>query len=131
MVASFRSDCPIASTLDLVGDRWTLLVIRNLMLGAASYADLVAAPEKVATNILADRLERLQRWGLVAKADAPPGGRARGVYRLTHAGADLLPILQAAAAWGEKHLPGRRPTPAWFLAAAPDDFIEEGSQPGR
>jgi DNA-binding HxlR family transcriptional regulator len=126
----FRSDCPIASTLDLVGDRWTLLVIRNLMIGAFSYSDLLAAPEKIATNILAERLERLQRWGLVTKMGAPEGGGARGAYRLTPAGADLLPILQAAAAWGEAHLPGRKPTRAWFSTARPGDFIAGSSRPG-
>jgi DNA-binding HxlR family transcriptional regulator len=119
---AFRSDCPIASSLDLIGDRWSLVVIRNLMLGASSYRDFLRAPEKISTNILADRLARLEAAGLVAAA-APRSPGARGGYRLTPAGAGLLPVLQQLALWGEAHLPGRRKTPAWFLEATPQDVL--------
>jgi DNA-binding HxlR family transcriptional regulator len=118
----FRSDCPIASALDLVGDRWSLVVIRNLMLGARSYRDFLAGPEKIATNILADRLARLEAAGLV-EAAPPRSSGARGGYRLTRAGAELLPVLQRLAIWGEAHLPGRKQTPDWFLKAAPEDVL--------
>lgn len=121
MSAKFRSDCPIASALDIVGDKWSLVIIRSMMLGARSFQDFHRAPEKIATNILADRLARLTAWGLIEETQPRPG--ARGGYRLTPAGADLLPLLQAAARWGEAHLEGRRAAPAWFLNAAPADFV--------
>lgn len=121
MTTAFRSDCPIASALDVVGDKWTLVVIRSMMLGARSFQDFHRAPEKIATNILADRLQRLRAWGLIEETQARPG--ARGGYRLTPAGADLLPLLQAAARWGEAHLPGRGAAPDWFLKATPADFL--------
>ena len=124
MADQFRSRCAIASTLEIIGDKWTLVVIRSLMLGAASYSDLLGAPERIATNILADRLNRLESWGLVESAPAPPGGKARGRYQLTAAGADLLPILQAIAAWGEAHLPDRWRVPDWFCNATPNDLLK-------
>jgi DNA-binding HxlR family transcriptional regulator len=127
--AKFRSRCAIASALDLVGDKWSLVVVRSLMLGASSYSDLLTAPEKIATNILADRLERLEASGLVVSAPAPAGGKARRTYRLTRAGAELLPILQAIAAWGEAHIRRRWRVPDWFMSAKPDDFLERGKTP--
>jgi DNA-binding HxlR family transcriptional regulator len=119
----FRSQCAIASALDLVGDKWSLVVIRSLMLGASSYSDLLTAPEKIATNILADRLERLEASGLIVSEAAPSGGKARRIYRLTRAGAELLTTLQAIAAWGEAHIPGRWRVPGWFMSAKPNDFL--------
>lgn len=125
MESRFRSPCPIASALDLIGDKWSLVVIRSMMLGASSYSELLAAPEKIATNILADRLARLEASGLVASEQAPTRGKARRRYRLTRAGADLLPTLQALAAWGEAHLPDRWRAPSWFRAAKPEDFLSD------
>ena len=127
MADQFRSRCAIASALDIIGDKWTLVVIRSLMLGAASYSDLLGAPERIATNILADRLNRLESWGLVESAPAAPGAKARGRYQLTAAGADLLPILQAIAAWGEAHLPDRWRVPDWFWNATPNDLLKRPS----
>jgi DNA-binding HxlR family transcriptional regulator len=124
----FRSDCPIASALDIVGDRWSLVVIRNLMLGARSYGDLLKAREKIATNILSDRLARLEAAGLVA-ATSPKATGARGGYRLTRSGGELLPVLQQLALWGERHLPGREETPEWFLQATLDDVLDRGVGP--
>ncbi|MBP9232499.1 MAG: helix-turn-helix transcriptional regulator [Phenylobacterium sp.] len=121
MTKTFRSDCPIASALDIVGDKWSLLVIRSMMLGARSFQDFHRAPERIATNILADRLARLTAWGLIAESEPRPG--ARGGYRLTPAGSNLLPLLQAAARWGQAHLEDRRPAPDWFLKATPGDFL--------
>ncbi|HXA40005.1 MAG TPA: helix-turn-helix domain-containing protein [Phenylobacterium sp.] len=126
MDAQFRSRCPIASSLDLLGDRWTLVVIRTLMAGALSYSDLLAAPEKIATNVLADRLGRLEASGLVSSSARRGVGKVRKTYRLTPAGADLLPVLQALSAWGEVHIPGRWRTPDWFKAARAEDFLRAG-----
>jgi DNA-binding HxlR family transcriptional regulator len=128
METRFRSRCPIASSLELLGDRWTLVVIRSLMAGAASYSDLLGAPEKIATNILADRLARLEAWGLIVATPLRGAGKRRKVYRLTPAGADVLPVLKALSAWGEAHLPDRWRTPDWFNAAQPQDFLQ-GSDP--
>jgi len=125
--STFRSDCPIASLLDVVGDKWSLVVIRNMMLGARSYGDFHKAPEKIATNILAERLERLARFGLIEEAPARAG--ARGGYRLTPAGAELLPVLQAMAVWGKTHLPDRWSAPEWFMAATPAQVLERTAKP--
>lgn len=125
----FRSPCPIASSLEVIGDKWTLVVIRALLAGASSYSDLLAEPEKIATNILADRLAKLEAWGLVTSTPLRGVGKARRTYRLTPAGVDLLPVLQALAVWGEAHLPDRWRTPDWFKRAKPADFLREASDP--
>jgi DNA-binding HxlR family transcriptional regulator len=110
-----RSDCPVACSLDLLGDRWTLLVVRDLFLGKSRFSDFLASNEKIATNILADRLRRLEAAGLVSTAHY--SGHSRRVsYRLTPAGRDLAPVLAALIDWGERHIPGThalgRPRPA-------------------
>jgi DNA-binding HxlR family transcriptional regulator len=100
-----RSPCPIGCSLDLLGDRWTLLVIRDLFWGKTRYGEFVASPEGIPTNILADRLQRLEEAGLVSRAayqQNPP----RYAYTLTPKGADLKPVLAAFAAWGKRHVPG-------------------------
>lgn len=101
-----RSDCPIASALDLIGDKWTLLVIRDLLfLGNRRFGELLSSPEKIPTNILSDRLRRLEEHGLVVKVsyqERPP----RSEYQLTAKGADLFPVLRALAAWANRHIPG-------------------------
>lgn len=117
----FRSRCPISSTLDLVGDRWTLLIVRSMVMGARSYSDLRASPERIATNILADRLRRMEESGLICRTGAAPGS-ARGGYSLTERGAALIPVVQAIAAWGLEHIPDRWPLPERFAASRPRDF---------
>ena len=118
----FRSGCPIASTLDLVGDRWTLLILRAMALGATSYSDFLRQPEKIATNILASRLAQMEEAGLVKEVRARLGS-TRGAYALTDKGAALLPVLQAVARWGEAHLPDRWTPPERFYALTPEDLI--------
>ena len=102
----YRSTCPIANVLDIVGDKWTLLVVRDLLLsGKHRYGEFQASPEAIPTNILADRLKRLEAAGLVTKEfyqDNPP----RAEYFLTRKGADLGPVLQAMGQWGQKYIPG-------------------------
>lgn len=100
-----RSVCPVASALDILGDKWTLLVVRDLLLGKATYGELQASPEKVPTNILADRLRRLEAAGLLCKQpyqDRP----VRYAYRLTEMGRDLGPVLEGMMRWASKHIPG-------------------------
>jgi DNA-binding HxlR family transcriptional regulator len=103
--AGRRSPCPVACTLDLIGDRWTLLVVRDLFCGRSRFVEFARSPERIATNILADRLERLVAAGLVERVpaeDAP----AHEAYRLTPEGRSLEPVLRAVAAWGLAHLEG-------------------------
>ncbi|MFT3829993.1 MAG: helix-turn-helix domain-containing protein [Opitutaceae bacterium] len=106
-VVPARSDCPLACSLDLLGDKWTLLLVRDLLLGRRRYGDFLASPEGIPTNILAERLKRLERAGLVEKT-AYQEKPVRHEYAPTAACRDLKPVLAAAAEWGNKHIPGTR-----------------------
>jgi len=96
-----RSPCPVACTLDLIGDRWTLLVVRDLMLGASRFKEFAASPEGIPTNILSARLERLLAEGIIEKMQAPDGTKHLA-YRLTKKGKSLGPVLAAVRDWGLK-----------------------------
>jgi len=103
----WRSVCPIARTLDLVGDRWSLLLIRDMRFGKRTYGELLDSPEGIPTNILADRLKRLEDAGIVARSeyqDRP----VRYAYTLTEKGQDLGNVLLAFVRWGEANIPGSR-----------------------
>ncbi|MFI7032231.1 winged helix-turn-helix transcriptional regulator [Microbispora rosea] len=93
-------ECPVARTLDLVGDRWSLLVIRDAMDGARSFTEFQRRTG-IARNILADRLRRLIAQGLLAQHTAPSGRRQE--YVLTDAGRDLFPVILTLRQWGERH----------------------------
>lgn len=100
-----RSLCPINLTLEAVGDRWSMLIVRDLMLrGHSSYQGFLRAEEKIATNILADRLLKLERNGLITKA-SDPADKRKFIYALTERGADLAPILVELALYGLKYEP--------------------------
>ena len=110
-----RSPCPIAGALDILGDSWTLLVVRDLLFyDKHRFADFLGSPEGISTNILAERLRRLERCGLVEKRTYQDRPR-RFEYYLTARGHDLLPVLRAVITWGKTHVPGtaKRP-PAGF-----------------
>jgi DNA-binding HxlR family transcriptional regulator len=96
-----RSPCPVACALDLCGDRWTLLVIRDLLLGRSRFKDFTASPEGIPTNILSDRLNRLLRHGIAEQFPVEDGSQ-RLAYRLTDKGRALGPVLQAMRDWGLK-----------------------------
>lgn len=100
-----RSVCPVAATLDMIGDRWTLLVIRDLFSGKSRYRDLVDSPEGIATNILASRLERLRMLGIVTarRSTARSGSNE---YSLTDRGRSLLPLLVSMRDWGLANVSG-------------------------
>jgi DNA-binding HxlR family transcriptional regulator len=103
-----RSRCPIAYSLDVLGDRWTLLILRDLAFKNRRYfQDFLGASEKIASNILTDRLRRLERWKLVEALPDPTDGR-RIRYFLTDDGLDLIPLLIEMTIWGSK----RHPDPA-------------------
>jgi len=105
-----RSSCPITNVLDLLGDKWTLLVIRDLVLGKRRYQEFLDSPEEMASNILADRLNKLQASGLITRR-AYQQNPARYEYFLTRKGKGLEPILEAIIVWGKKQYPGTKKFP--------------------
>jgi DNA-binding HxlR family transcriptional regulator len=114
---SYDQYCSTARALDLVGDRWTLLIVRELLAGPRRYTDLHADLPGVSTDVLASRLKDMERDGLTTRRRLPPPGAAY-VYEVTPRGRGLLPVLQALGTWGESELGERRPTDAvrahWF-----------------
>src|SRR5262249_32879734 len=94
-----RSRCPVACSLDIFGDRWTLLIVRDLFFGRTRFKDFTASPEGIPTNILADRLERLLTHGVIEQIPAQDGTK-RLAYRLTEKGKALGPVLKAMRDWG-------------------------------
>ncbi|MES4890908.1 winged helix-turn-helix transcriptional regulator [Streptomyces sp. NPDC096012] len=114
---SYDQYCSAARALDLVGDRWTLLIVRELLAGPRRYTDLHADLPGVSTDVLASRLKDMERDGLTTRRRLPPPGAAY-VYEVTPRGRGLLPVLQALGTWGESELGERRPTDAvrahWF-----------------
>jgi DNA-binding HxlR family transcriptional regulator len=120
---TLRSTCPVAGALDLIGDKWTLLVVRDLMRGKRRYGDLAASSERIPTNILADRLRRLEHGGLVERVQynaRPP----RYEYRLTARGEDLRPAIRSLAAWGLQYVPGTRPPRDATAVASPPETAD-------
>ncbi len=102
-----RSDCPVACALDVIGDKWSLLIVRDLLLGRSSYSEFLNAGEGIPTNILARRLKRLEAAGLVEKRSAR-GPRRRFEYRLTETGRRLGPIVRVLVEWGGTQIRGTR-----------------------
>jgi len=100
-----RSACAIANSLDILGDKWSLLVVRDLMHGRHTYGELALSPERIPTNILADRLERLVGAGIVARAPYQEHP-VRYTYTLTPKGSALGDVLLAFVRWGKRHIPG-------------------------
>lgn len=106
---TWRSGCPISSALDLLGDKWSLLIIRDLVVhGTRTYSDFRDAPEGIATNILASRLKQLSSLGLIERVN--PDSVARGnAYQLTERGAALKPALVEFLKWAQSHLRDMHP----------------------
>jgi DNA-binding HxlR family transcriptional regulator len=100
-----RSACAIANSLDIVGDKWTLLVVRDLLYGKRTYGELLQSPERIPTNILADRLKRLESTGVIV-ATPYQQHPVRYAYTLTPKGKDLGGVLLAFVRWAKRHLPG-------------------------
>jgi len=100
-----RSGCPINLSLEIFGDRWTLLVLRDIIFtGARHFRELLAGPERISSNILADRLTVLVDHGLLTKAD-DPSHKQKVTYSLTEQAIELVPVLAQLSAWGIRHLP--------------------------
>ena len=118
-----RSPCAVACTLDLVGDKWSLLVVRDLLRGNVTYGELQKSPERIPTNILADRLERLLDAGIVSRS--PYQERpVRFAYTLTEKGNALGEVLLAFVRWGRQYIPG-----TVTLSKGPADGEVVGSAP--
>jgi DNA-binding HxlR family transcriptional regulator len=109
-----RSGCPITSALELIGDRWTMVVLRDMFNGKKRYSEFLASPEAISTNVLADRLSMMEHGGLIT---AKPYQKKpmRLEYKLSEKGTGLLPVLQELCRWGNKHLPDTWVPPASFM----------------
>lgn len=98
-----RSDCPVSCSLDAWGDKWSLLIIRDLMIAKqCTYGDFLKSPEGIATNILAARLKALEENELIEKLEHPES-KAKVLYKLTTKGIDLVPIMIEINLWAEKY----------------------------
>jgi len=115
-----RSDCPISSALDIFGDKWSLLVLRDLLFqGKGQFTELLRAEERIASNVLADRLQRLEHSGLVDKVPGPTG-RERTTYVPTEKARDLVPTMLELMAWSAAHVPGTTAPPELISAIKND-----------
>ena len=99
-----RSDCPISCSLDIWGDKWSLLIVRDLIFfKERTYSDFLKSDEKIATNILAARLQMLEDNGIISKSEHPES-KANVLYKLTSKGIDLLPLMIEINVWADKYL---------------------------
>jgi DNA-binding HxlR family transcriptional regulator len=119
---SFRSACALSTALDIIGDKWSLLIIRDICLHKNRYNDFHSSPEGIPTNILASRLRRLEDNGIIQKQPYQLKPK-RFEYRLTPKGADLLPVMQQLAIWAHRYIPECGEPPAEFLSAEPDQLL--------
>jgi DNA-binding HxlR family transcriptional regulator len=104
-----RSGCPISYTMDIFGDKWTMLIMRDLLLyGKDSFSEFLCSDEKIATNILTDRLNVLLQEGFVTKHTAPTN-KSKFLYRPTEKAIEMIPILSEITLWAEKYNPGGAP----------------------
>ncbi|MFF3950810.1 winged helix-turn-helix transcriptional regulator [Streptomyces sp. NPDC001902] len=121
--------CPIGRAADILGDRWTLLIMRNATIGMTRFDEFKAELD-IADNVLSNRLRQLVESGLLARAPYRPegGGRTREEYRLTRAGEDLLPVLHAMMVWGNSHSEPAAPTQPMRLVHS---TCGQSFEPGR
>mgnify|MGYP000300745944 FL=1 len=113
-----RSGCPIATTLDILGDRWSLIIVRDMMLGKKRFAEFLESPEAITTSVLSDRLSSLESAGLVERKPyqkRPP----RFEYLLTDKGRALRPVLQEVCRWANKTMPDTWRPPESFMRKKP------------
>jgi DNA-binding HxlR family transcriptional regulator len=124
MTEKHRSGCPINLTLEILGDRWSLIVIRDIMFGSRRhYRELLAGSEEgIASNILADRLKRLVESGLLTKRE-DPSHKQKAIYSLAEPAIELLPVLAQMGAWGRRH------TPVSEELSIRAQLLEEGGPP--
>lgn len=105
MIENYRSQCPINLALEVFGDKWSLIIIRDIMFeGKRNFREFLHSEEKIASNILADRLSMLEQEGIISKA-SDPDHKQKYIYSLTSKGIDLLPIMVEIGSWSLKHKP--------------------------
>ena len=126
---TYSQYCPVAHALDLVGERWSLLIVRELMLGQRRYTDLAEALPGIGSNILAARLRDLEHAGVVHKTKLPPPA-ASTVYELTENGRQLDSVLRSLAQWGARTLGSPRPTDCWSIYAVQTRFRPDAAVDG-
>lgn len=102
---ALRSTCPVAGVLDVLGDKWTLIVVRDMLLGKKTYGEFQQSPENIPTNILADRLKKLQAGGILNKQLYQERPK-RYQYELSDKGKELAPLILELVRWGLKHVDG-------------------------
>ncbi len=101
-----RSDCPIGSALDIIGDRWSFVIIRDAVYkGYRGYNEFLSSPEKISTNILAERLKKMTEFGIFEKIKDPDNG-LKYQYLITQKGRDLIPAMIEVGKWGSKYIEG-------------------------
>jgi DNA-binding HxlR family transcriptional regulator len=104
MEINFRSTCPISSALDIVGDKWSLLILRDIMFSnKKTFSEFASSPEGIATNILSDRLSNLEKSGIISKGKLPDNKKTN-IYSLTDKGITFLPLLVEVILWSNKNL---------------------------
>jgi DNA-binding HxlR family transcriptional regulator len=109
-----RSGCPIATTLDIVGDRWTLVILRDMVNGKKRFSEFLDSPEEIATNVLTDRLALIEVTGLAVRKSYQLRPK-RFEYELTDKGRELLPVMQSICLWANKHYPHTWVAPESFM----------------
>lgn len=104
-VKNKRSNCPVSCALDVWGDKWSLLIVRDLILfNKNTYGDFLKSNEKIATNILASRLQTLEEHGIITKTDHPDS-KAKVLYNISQKGIELLPIIIETMLWADRYYP--------------------------
>jgi DNA-binding HxlR family transcriptional regulator len=131
-----RSGCPLNVSVEILGDRWSLLIIRDMMLrGFRSYTQFLGSYERIATNILAHRLKKLEGYGIITTRQDPLDGRKQ-IYTLTEKGMDLAPVLTEMVLWTAAHEEHQNPElirqikrdKQKFLAAVRQKWLEKSSE---
>lgn len=118
MSGPFRSGCPIASTLDMVGDRWSLIIVRDLLNGKRRFSQFLDSPERITPSVLTDKLSSLDAHGLIIRTLYSVRPK-RYEFHLTPKGEALIGILQAMCIWGQAHVPGTWEAPESFMKRQP------------
>ncbi len=119
-----RSECPLNASVEMLGDRWSLLIIRDMMLrGFRTYKEFMECYEGIATNILADRLRKLTAYGIITAAPDPADGR-KLIYSLTAKGIDLAPVLTEMVLWAAGHEETGNPALVALMKADKGKFLE-------
>jgi len=117
---TFRSACPVSSTLDIIGDRWSLLIVRDIVYYSKfSFGEFLRSREGIARNVLSNRLLKLEKAGILFKVDCPDDGRIRS-YSLTEKGLDLIPLLFELTEWGATHVESTIASQEWLQIVAKD-----------